>query len=55
MMGGARTNQKTVFDFDDWGVSDKVFHFFNKKWGPFEIDRFADSRNKKLKFFYAEL
>lgn len=39
------------FDFDDWGVSDKIFQFINKKWGPLTYDRFADSQNTKLKSF----
>ncbi|MEW8542467.1 MAG: reverse transcriptase domain-containing protein [Candidatus Thiodiazotropha sp.] len=39
------------FDFDDWGVSDLVFEFFSRKWGPFSIDRFADHKNTKLQVF----
>ena len=39
------------FDYDDWGVSQKIFDFFDKKWGPFTCDRFADQFNTKLKTF----
>ena len=37
-----------VFDWDDWGVSKAVFEFFNSKWGPFDVDRFADASIKKF-------
>ena len=40
-----------IFDFDDWSVADRIFHYFNKIWGPFTIDRFANSNNKKLHRF----
>lgn len=36
------------YDSDDWAVSDVVFHFLDKKWGPHVFDRFADSQNSKL-------
>ena len=32
-------------------ISDLVFEFFSKKWGPFSCDRFADNTNAKLKNF----
>ncbi|CAG2209771.1 unnamed protein product [Mytilus edulis] len=37
-----------IFDFDDWGVSQNIFNFFNSLWGPFTCDTFADDRNKRL-------
>ena len=39
------------FDYDDWGVSDSIFSLFDKKWGPFSCDRFADQFNSKLENF----
>lgn len=33
---------------DNWGVSDEFFRFMNSLWGPFDIDRFATSDNRKL-------
>jgi hypothetical protein len=40
-----------IFDFDDWSVALHMFCFFNQKWGPFSIDRFADSNNHQLDNF----
>ena len=36
-----------MFDFDDWGISQNIFNFVNKLWGPFTCDTFADNKNKK--------
>ena len=33
---------------DNWGVSDEFFQFINSLWGAFDIDRFANSDNRKL-------
>ena len=40
-----------VFDYDDWSVSDRYFNYFNKIWGPFSCDVFADSNNFKVQTF----
>jgi hypothetical protein len=40
-----------IFDFDDWSVADRIFHYFNRIYGPFTIDRFANSNKKKLHRF----
>ena len=40
-----------IFDFDDWGVSENIFNFFNNLWGPFTCDVFADSENRKIDTF----
>ncbi|XP_063416210.1 uncharacterized protein LOC134697851 [Mytilus trossulus] len=40
-----------IFDYDDWGVSYQIFICFDKLWGPFTCDRFADSKNKKVDYF----
>jgi hypothetical protein len=24
-----------IFDFDDWSVADRIFHYFDQVWGPF--------------------
>ena len=37
-----------IVDRDDWSVSQSLFKFLNHVWGPFTIDRFADSNNTKL-------
>lgn len=36
---------RKIFDFDDWSLSDRIFHYFNKILGPFSLDRFANSDN----------
>jgi hypothetical protein len=38
-------------DWDDWGVNHIIFSYFNSKWGPFDIDRFAHQSNTKLQCF----
>jgi len=38
-------------DFDDWIIFQNIFEDFNTRWGPFTIDRFADSFNTKLTRF----
>ena len=40
-----------IGDTDSWGVDKDTFHYINRKFGPFSVDRFADDRNKKLKAF----
>ena len=42
-----------MFDFDDWGISHNIFIFFNKLWGPFTCDTFADNKNKKVSIFFS--
>jgi hypothetical protein len=43
-----------IFDFDDWGVDIRIFHFFNSVWGPFTCDAFASANNFKVKNFYSQ-
>jgi hypothetical protein len=43
-----------IFDFDDWCISDDIFHFFNKKWGPYDVDLFADCNNFKIRKFFSK-
>ncbi|MEW8544538.1 MAG: reverse transcriptase domain-containing protein, partial [Candidatus Thiodiazotropha sp.] len=43
-----------MFDWDDWGVSPHIFEFFNSKWGPYHVDRFADDSNKKCQVFNSQ-
>ena len=38
-------------DTDNWEITGEFFNYLEKLWGPFTIDRFADSTNKKLKRF----
>ena len=40
-------------DTDDWGIDVESFNFIQKKFGCFEVDRFADSNNKKVLRFDA--
>ena len=40
-----------TYDFDDWETTDTPFHYLNRLWGPFTIDRLADNKNTKLKKF----
>ena len=35
-------------DIDNWEITDKVFDILNDIWGPFTLDRFANSRNTKV-------
>ena len=35
-------------DIDNWEITDKVFDTLNDIWGPFTLDRFANSRNAKV-------
>lgn len=42
-----------IFDFDDWSVGDHIFQLFNRKWGSYEYDLFADCNNNKLEIFYS--
>ena len=39
------------YDFDDWETTDTLFHYLNRLWGPFTIDRCADNKNAKFKKF----
>jgi hypothetical protein len=43
-----------MFDFDDWCISDDCFQFFNKKWGPYDVDLFAVSNNFKIRKFFSK-
>ena len=42
-----------VVDVDDWQLSSSFFSILNNSWGPFSIDAFANSHNKKLERFYS--
>ena len=41
-----------IFDYDDWGISERIFNFFNIAWGEFTCDLFADSKNFKVKKYF---
>ena len=43
-----------IFDSDDWGISENIFRFFDKIWGPFTIDVFANCKNKKVQRFFSK-
>ncbi len=36
-------------DYDDWTTSDSFFSELNADWGPYTIDRFASSKNAKIR------
>ena len=38
-------------DYDDWETTTNFFQYLNELWGPFTIDRFANSKNAKLPRF----
>ena len=40
-----------LIDHDDWRTTQNLFAILDRMWGPFTIDRFADSSNTKLKRF----
>ena len=41
-------------DVGDWEIAGTLFSLLNAKWGPFTVDRFANSRNKKVDRFYSK-
>lgn len=43
-----------MYDYDDWSISDTVFQFFNNKWGPYDVDLFADCNNFKVTKFFSK-
>ena len=43
-----------IFDWDDWGVADRIFNLFDRKWGIFTCDVFANSQNSKVHRFYSK-
>ena len=40
-----------INDTDDWGVDMECFNYISKRFGPFNVDRFADNLNKKVDLF----
>ena len=40
-----------IVDYDDWGLSPKVFQIIESNWGPHTVDRFENSTNAKLPRF----
>lgn len=40
------------FNSDDWSVSDYIFKYFEKMYGPHTINVFANCKNKTVKRFY---
>jgi hypothetical protein len=43
-----------IFDFDDWGVHQNIFQYYDHVWGPFSYYVFASSSNFKVKTFYSQ-
>jgi hypothetical protein len=51
-------NDKTDFlscivDYDDWNISEYIYHIIEFNWGPHEVVWFASDHNFKLKDFYS--
>ena len=42
-----------IIDYDDYSLNDSIYSRLNAKWGPFTIDRFTCTYNKKTKRFNA--
>ena len=40
-----------IVDLDSWSIYDSIFDQINERWGPFEVDLFADKNNKKCDIF----
>ncbi len=40
-----------AFDSDDWAVRPVFFRHFNRTWGPYTVDRFADHKNAQVPTF----
>ena len=38
-------------DYDDWKTAGSLFEYFNRSWGPYDIDRFANHKNHKTHRF----
>ena len=43
-----------MVDTDDWGISNHIFEFLNKAYGPCTIDVFASNLSHKVGRFYAK-
>jgi hypothetical protein len=43
-----------MVDTDDWGISQHIFDYLNKAYGPCTIDIFASNLSHKVKKFYAK-
>lgn len=43
-----------AIDHDDWQTKREFFNQLDNMWGPFTVDRFADSHNAKTKRFYSK-
>ena len=38
-------------DTDDWSIDNSTFEYLNARFGPFDVDRFADNVNRRLPIF----
>jgi len=41
-------------DFDDWGVSERISNFCQRRWGNCSLDAFANGQNSKNVRFYSK-
>ncbi|CAP27725.2 Protein CBG07308 [Caenorhabditis briggsae] len=41
------------FDFDDWGIAERVFIQAQRMWGEIKVDWFADANNKKTELYFS--
>ena len=42
-----------IVDYDDWNISEYIYHIIEFNWGPHEVVWFASDHNFKLKDFYS--
>jgi hypothetical protein len=42
-----------ILDTDKWGITPEFFKILNSKFGPFSVDCFANSQNKRVDKFYS--
>ncbi|CAP25970.2 Protein CBG05500 [Caenorhabditis briggsae] len=43
------------FDFDDWGIAERVFSQAQRMWGEIKVDWFADANNKKTELYFLDI
>ncbi|PIC14085.1 hypothetical protein B9Z55_027372 [Caenorhabditis nigoni] len=41
------------FDFDDWGITERVFRQAQRMWGEIKVDWFAEAKNKKTELYFS--
>ncbi len=47
-------NLSRIIDISDWQLAPRKFRYFDKRWGPHSIDRFASNANKQFVHYNAK-